>query len=414
MHLLAPLLLSWLIAGPLEVVDPNDNSTDVSILPIAGYGADDGLGAGVIAGIYWHQSGIAPYKFGLASLLYWTDRQVTADALYIDWLQVGGLPLRLITGGFFWATLNDTYCGLGNLVSCNPAVANAAADTLQLPAGTTRQNFINSYYYRRYLNPNAEVKLLWQLQDEGVKKEITLSWRGSGYIPGKFGDLSPYSNNYYAQAFPTGEPGFASVLTLGFMMDDRDQEGSPTSGYWFDTSLRVAAPAWGSTWTYTGANATMRVYVPLSPDHAWVLATRFIADFIFGTPSVVELSEIGCYSLVPGGLQGFGGQDVGRGIRQNRYLGRIRLIDQLELRWMFAGFNLLAQHFDMTVVGFADAAWVGVDYHDFGGDPRKIIVSEGGGLRIIWDKNFIVRFDLATSAAENFGVDAYINVNNVF
>src|SRR6185437_5158908 len=148
-------------------------------------------------------------------------------------------------------------------------------------------------------------------------------------------------------------------------------------------------------------------YVPLNPSHSLVWANRAIVDFIIGTPSVAEFSQIGSYSTVPGGLQGFGGPDIGRGIRQNRYLGRIKVMDQTEWRWTFVGFELFKQHIELTGVAFADAAWIGVDYKNFGGDPKKIIVSEGLGLRVVWDKDFIVRIDSGISQAEHYAFDFY-------
>ncbi len=393
--------------------DPNAFFTDVSVLPAVGYAADDGVGAGVIAGVYWREPGILPYKYGMSGLLYATNRQVYTGGLYFDWLHVANRPLRLVVGGLFWATLNDTYCGFGNSVTCSTAQAIQAADAYAL-TGSERGDFISTYYYRRYLNPAGEIKFLWQVTGPRPKVEVNMSWRGSGYIPGAVGNLQPYPNNYYALRFPNGERGFASVLQLGIMLDHRDFEGSPTMGYWIDASLRGAHHAWGSTWDYLGVNATARTYLSLDPGHRLVWANRCIADFLFGTPSVAEFSQIGGYSVVPGGLQGFGGAEVGRGIRQNRYLGRIRVMDQTEIRWTFAGFDLLKQHFDTTIVAFVDAAWVGVDYDDFGGNPSKIIASQGLGLRLAWDRDFIVRFDAAVSAVESYTTDFYLNINNVF
>lgn len=419
MHVCA-LVLALLAASDAPAVlvptladNPNEVYTDVSVLPVLGYTADDGAGGGVLGGVFWRRPGVLPYKYSLEGLLYITDRQVYADSLYFDWLRINDLPLRLIVGGIFWATLDDNFCGFGNNVTCSLTQANQAADALHLSGGA-RSSFVDTYYNRRYLNPTGEVKLRWQVGGTHPKVETNLAWRGSGYIPGSIGNLKPYPNNFYAQSYPAGERGFASVLQIGIMFDGRDQEGSPTSGYWIDSSARFADQAIGSTWNYSGVNATARTYLPLDRRRTWVWANRFIADFIFGDPSVAEMSQVGCYSLVPGGLQGFGGPDLGRGIRENRYIGRIRLMDQTELRWQFVGFDLWDQHFDFTAVGYVDAAWVGVDYHDFGGDPRKIITSEGMGLRLVWDRDFIVRLDVGLSAVEHYSPDVYLNVNQVF
>ena len=77
-----------------------------------------------------------------------------------------------------------------------------------------------------------------------------------------------------------------------------------------------------------------------------------------GDGSVFSLSTVG-------GLftqRGFGGKSLGRGIRQARYIGRIKAIGQTELRWtMFGrpGKFQLGSHALLDVVGGVAAEGVG-------------------------------------------------------
>ena len=410
-------LFNWGVGDP-NAYNPTDHGykLDISAIPIVAYSADDGYGGGVLAGLYWRDPKLKPYKFGIEGILYITNLAVHADGAYVDWLRVNDWPLRFIGGVFFWATRNDTYCGLGNQVRCADSVAKANAEALELNTSQT-DSYLHTYYYRRYYSPSVELKFFWEVVDptpETPKVELTFFWRGTGYVPGVIGHSVPYGHNYFSNAFPDGQPGFASVFQLGIMTDTRDKEAAPSHGYWLDASVRGASRAWGSTWNYAGFNVTARTYVPLTPGRALVWANRFIADLIVGTPSITELSQVGGYATVPGGMQGFGGTDIGRGIRQNRYMGRIRLMDQAEVRWDFLSFDILGEHFDLTAVGFADVAWVGVDYDDFGGDPRKFIVGEGGGLRVAWDEDFMLRVDAGVSSVENYDARIYVSVDNVF
>ena len=407
-------LFNWGLGDP-NAYNPTDHGYkfDISGIPVAAYSADDGYGGGVLAGFYWRDPQLKPYKFAIEGILYITNLAVHADGAYVDWLRVNDWPLRFVGGFFLWATRNDTYCGLGNQVSCADSAAKASAQQLHL-SGAQADSYVHTYYYRRYISPSVELKFFWEVEAGPPKLELTFFWRGTGYVPGVLGHPVPYAHNAFTQEFPNAQPGFASVFQVGIMTDTRDKEAAPTQGYWLDASVRGAAPAWGSTWTYAGFNATARTYLAFDRRRDWVWANRFIADLILGTPSIAELSQIGGYATVPGGMQGFGGTDIGRGIRQNRYMGRIRLMDQSELRWTFASFDLLGEHFDLTGVGFADLAWVGVDYGDFGGDPRRFIVGEGGGLRVAWDEDFMLRVDVGVSSVENFDVRAYVSVDNVF
>lgn len=428
--MLAALLAAYTMATPglfnWSVGDPNAYNPmqhgyklDISAVPVAAFSADDGYGGGALGGFYWRDPKLKPYKLAIEGIVYLTNLAVHADGAYIDWLRVHDWPLRFVGGLFFWATRNDTYCGLGNEVRCANDVALANARALHLTPAQTEE-YVRTYYDRRYISPSAEIKFFWQIVNPALpapgdpKVELTFFWRGTGYIPGVLGHTVPYAQNYYSNAFPDGQPGFASVFQIGIMADSRDKEAAPTQGYWLDASVRGATRAWGSTWTYAGFNTTARTYLSFDARHAWVWANRFITDLFLGTPSVAEMSQIGGYATVPGGMQGFGGTDIGRGVRQNRYLGRIRVLNQSEVRWNFFAFDLFGEHFDLTAVAFADLAWVGVDYQDFGGDPRKFIVGEGGGLRVAWDEDFMLRLDAAVSDVENFGTRVYVSVDNVF
>ncbi|HET6345128.1 MAG TPA: BamA/TamA family outer membrane protein [Myxococcota bacterium] len=398
---------------PLPAVTVEPEHLDISALPVLAYDPDDGFGTGVTGGLYWLSPGLDPYKVGLQGGLYFTTRNAHWDRVVLDWLRVADTPLRLMAVALFSATRTDIYCGLGNAVQCSEAAASRAAESRGL-TGEARDGFVNDYYYRRYLSYTGELKAFYPLATDPARFELTLSWRGNYYQPGEIGQLSVYPGSLYAQRFPRGEPGLVSLLQAGLMVDARDNEPAPTTGYWADFTVRAALPSLGSDWRFYGANLTLREYLPVTSDHGLVWANRTIVDAILGDPPVVELSQIGGYSRVPGGLQGFGGGDVGRGVNQNTFVGRIKILHQSELRWTFLAFTVLGERFDMGAVAFVDLGWIGVDYDHFGGDPRKVNTSEGVGGRLAWDKNFIGRVDLGFSEAKGFSPFIYLDVNNIF
>ena len=44
----------------------------------------------------------------------------------------------------------------------------------------------------------------------------------------------------------------------------------------------------------------------------------------------------------------------------------------------------------------------------------KLIAGQGGGLRVAFDQNFIVRADVGVSAVEQWDPGVYINMRNLF
>ena len=141
-----------------------------------------------------------------------------------------------------------------------------------------------------------------------------------------------------------------------------------------------------------------------------VLATRAVADVIVGDPSTEELARIGG-SLDP---IAFGGSSVGRGIREHRYLGKVKVLGQTELRGQFVDVTAFEQDLSFGGALFSDMAWIGADVVDFGGNPFRPLMTFGVSWRILWNRNFALRWDLAVSPHETAGPGFYIIVGQVF
>ena len=103
----------------------------------------------------------------------------------------------------------------------------------------------------------------------------------------------------------------------------------------------------------------------------------------------------------------------GRGIRLARYIGRVKAMQQAELRWRAIGFEVADVPIDITLLGFLDAGFVATDWSSLDelGTP---LLGEGGGLRIAVDQNFIVRADVGVSAIVDYAPSVYIDIRNTF
>jgi outer membrane protein assembly factor BamA len=197
-------------------------------------------------------------------------------------------------------------------------------------------------------------------------------------------------------------------VQAGIAVDTRDNEPSPTRGFFVDASVRGAAPFTGSASTFGGGNVTARLYAPLLPSRALVVADRVIADVVFGDAPVRERMRFG--GLVE--LSGLGGQDTARGVRLSRYPGRLRLSHQIELRADVAHIDIGGNDLGLVVAGFVDGGLA-----LFGGDvddDARLLIGTGVALRVIWNENFVFRIDLAVSPEEPGRVGFYTAPNHPF
>lgn len=376
-------------------------------VPAINYDADNGFGFGVVATLFSYDGKTKPYRLALTLQIFMTSKLVQDHNIVVDWLDVADLPLRLWTRVGYLQSLTQNYCGLGGDVTCDPDVAARLTDN-----ATDERRF----YLRRFINPYGIVQGRWALAKKPLRFELTGGYRGQYFIPGSWddedkdgeADVFPYPNSLYARDFPDGEPGFASVVQLGFMVDTRDNEPAPTEGIWIEASARTASPLIGSTWDWSGANFTARGYAPMTSDHKLVLANRFVFDTVVGDPPIQELSRAGGtfdYYL-------YGGSEAGRGIRVQRYLGKVRAFNQTEVRWRFFDAELLGQNFGFTGAGFVDVGLVGKELGEPG--PMPLLPGFGGALRLSWNENFIIRFDVGFSPLENYAPSPYLLIGNPF
>lgn len=196
------------------------------------------------------------------------------------------------------------------------------------------------------------------------------------------------------------------MLQAGVAVDHRDFEPAPTRGFFFEGSVRASTPAWGSTWTWGGLNSSIAFYVPMP--FATTLASRSMVDLIVGDAPIEEQATIG-------GTRDhttFGGQWIGRGLREHRGIGKEKLMQQMELRRELFDFAVFGVRVDVGAGGFGDAAWLGADLLDFGGgaivdgqrvdvgSPTRLLFGVGGGLRVLINRALLMRLDVAWSPFE--------------
>ncbi len=389
----------------------SDDGLSVAAVPTLAFNSDEGFGTGGVATLFHRADGVLPYKNAWNLRLFISTKLVQAHRLSWDAVEPFGLPLRTWARVGFYSTLTQNFCGYGNAVRCDPAEATQAAGAAGLAAGSEEHEaFERHYYAMRFLRFYGDALGRWRLRDRPHRVEAVLGWRGNYYLPGEFTEFGPYPGSLYAQTFADGELGFSSQLFGGLVVDDRDHETFPTRGYYAELTARGAAPWTGSQWSYGGGTAILAGFWSVLPRPRVVLAARLLADGLYGDPPTEELARVG-------GLDdaiAFGGHAIGRGVREHRFLGKLKLIHQLELRGQFWDFTLLEQDLSFGAATFYDLALLGYDIEDLRGEPTTLLAGAGLSGRFIWNRDFTVRVDVAFSPIENYTPGIYIIVGNVF
>jgi outer membrane protein assembly factor BamA len=271
-------------------------------------------------------------------------------------------------------------------------------------------------FRRPFLSTFARGWIVDRTQDNPWRVELFGGVRASLLMPGDWTTPTPYPGSIYAQEFPGGERGLSIAPFVGATVDSRDDEIFPQSGMYGEVSVRAAQPLWGSMWPYAGGTAIVAGFWNVMPE-AWrggeqraVLASRAIADVLVGDPSTEELARIGGTTDVIA----FGGGAIGRGIREHRFLGMVKLMTQTELRLQLVTVYPFGEEFDLGAALFTDLGIIGYDWNDWRGHPTQILPTVGVSWRILWNKTFAFRWDLATSPEEENPVGFYIIVGQVF
>lgn len=385
------------VAGAIE--------RDLAAVPVVSYSSDDGMGAGAVGTLYSRAEGVEPYRSALTLRLYITDKLVQWHDIILDAVEPFGLPVRVYSRLGYYSTRTQNFCGFGNGVTCDPRVAR---EQFRATGHDPRH-----YYTMRFIRAYADAIVRVPLWGRSLRPELFVGWRVSHNTPGQVGESGPYPGSLYAEYFPDGEPGWVSTPMAGLFLDGRDQEAFPTAGFVTEASIRGAAGPTGSDWSYLGLNASFAHFRSLLPKYGrkkLVLATRGLIDGLVGEPPTEQIARVG------GTVDAiaFGGQAMGRGIREQRYVGKLKTVLQVELRSLFSSFVLWGQHIEIGGAIFSDVGFVGADEHDVESMAAVPLVTAGASCRYVWNRDFVVRFDLGLSPSEERAPGVYVMAGNVF
>jgi hypothetical protein len=411
---------------------PKPDRIEYGALPAINYDTDLGFGFGAIASVARFATGYRPYKWRLELQAYATVKRAPGkgaefpfhdDYLNMDFPGLLGNRLRITGRIGFRKFANTGYFGFGNA-----AKSDKPWETLDPDEDLAAYQAAHRYYSFDHIYPlllaNARIKLWDRSTPEQRKRIEALVGINTTYnlvrpYPesklehdiASLADDTPDARTL-ARLLRGTDPALLLVFSLGLLFDTRDHEFTPTRGTFTELSVRSSP----------GVQQDLR-YAAFALNTAWYkaivgeylsFAIRGAADVIVGDAPFYELTRFG--ALQP--RDGPGGGWSLRGVPRQRYSGKVKLIQNLELRSLFWRFKVGKSRFVVGAVAFVDAAriWADLRGTELAGvnvDGGTFKVGTGGGLRVRWGETLVIRFDGAYSPTEKTP-GFYVDIGHVF
>jgi surface antigen Omp85-like protein len=384
-----------LVSSLSATAPSSEPRTEFGLVPLAGGNTDLGVAAGVMGSIARLSPDRAPYVWrtefvAIASVKSQDDRLTMP---YQDYYVLFTMPdlipnvLRAALRASFTRSQLSGYYGLGN----------ASADATRIAGMSSRYDQYDRIYPSIRLDARARIEgdLYLRLMPSYTHNWVNI-YQNSQLMADRDVVRAPHQ---------LGVP----MMHVGVVWDSRDDEIATSSGEQHELSIRAAPLTFGDGSSgYGGANFTGRWFVPIIR-RTLVLASRFVADTLFGAPPVFELSQVEEQSSL-------GGEYGVRGVPAQRFSGETKLYGNVELRAQLLPFRAFDQEFVLGTVAFLDAGRVfakRMPMSGLDGSALGVHWGTGGGFRLRWGEAFVIRADVAWSPDAN-PIGAYLNAGQVF
>jgi hypothetical protein len=384
----ALLVLAWLAAwATARAAEPDTchRGLDLAGWPILSYSNDFGLLGGGYLDLFDWGPGEPPDRPGRSARLYrWrVGAQVVTSAgavqehfLRVDLPRLGGGPLRLQGWAGFSRYPDDRYFGVGDATAWDPGWERQGDPAFR----------DGDYTHFTLTRPWARLQ---------ARVALGGPWAALGGVHGEWSRVEAPAGSLLEAERPDGFGGGWNVMALlGALYDSRDHEALPTRGLLAALTLRGAGPFLGGAYGFGGGDLTLRGFLPLSP--RLVLALRGALDAVAGHVPFLEMAAFRDYEP----FQGLGGGTSLRGYPRRRFVGPLKAVANLEVRWMPVSFTLWRQRFDLGGVAFGDAGRVWSKGYDGGWRAPwlGLHATTGLGLRAAWDEHTVIRADMGFSS----------------
>lgn len=380
------ILLAILFVTPAaRAQDVPPASTQWSGLPALNYDSDNGFGYGVTGGVYRFGGTRSLYDWSVEPTLFATTngRREIVTTVDVPFLMRGAARLTVFAG--FERDCCHPYYGFGNA-----SIHDSELDP--------------SFYTYRRRRWSLTTAIQWRVGN--AFRILT----GAAVIHNRSGvrdSLSAFAVDSVVGVIAPEEYSAASVgPQLGLVFDTRDQERDPHHGVWAEALVWQGLGAVLGTTAFTRWTAALRGYLALGG--SVTLAARVLGEHVAGDMPTAMLPDIGSSF---NGFPGVGGGSTVRGVLRDRYLGRTRLVTNLEARVRTGPLVFLAQRWRLGAVAFVDAGRV---WDERGDDATGLGLhwGKGAGARIGWGDAFIIALDFAHGSEA--GVQMYLGLGHLF
>lgn len=373
-------------------MNPVWGTLNIKGLPYAYYGTDTGLGIGVFGLLSQHDSLLSNQLWSLYAEFNFTTRSEQIHKLIFKapLSGLGGRPLELSTRFIYENIPFENYFGLGNSHIITNSLDyfysfHRSTPTFSLSAEQVLYSFAGRTPYR------LKTLISINLEYYSILASPELPLTGTGLL---------FLEN------PRGVTGGRVFYPLlGLSLDGRDNPYAPRRGSYHTLSLEWSSPTWGSEYSYLRFSTLHSVYLTLFPH--LVLAERILWDILDGDVPFFKVFRYGGQDP----QRAIGGRFSLKGIPYYLYTDNIKLINNLELRWMPLQFRLLGDIWRAGCTLFWDMGRVWQDIpamRDFSGFHH----TWGFGLRGHWGPDFVIAADLGFWQGNLSGV--YIEVGEIF
>jgi len=217
------------------------------------------------------------------------------------------------------------------------------------------------------------------------------------------GEKSFYKDEGTPDGVKGGVTGFVGI-TLNW--DTRDDDDVPKQGTFHEWSYETSRSSILSfffeeidfrRYTFTDAR-----YYPLT--ERLNLAHRMVFEVLSGSVPLYAYGEVGGSKRT----KGLGGGDSLRGFDTQRFTDDVRFFSNTELRYHLRSMRLFRQYLELHGVLFVDTGrvWPNLDTLTL----RNMHFTAGGGLRIYWNADFVIRLGVGFSSEQVYMPLKYRNL----
>lgn len=387
-------------------------------IPLIGIDPDSGFNYG--ASIQWYDDGAkdspffyyAPYRKKVAVNVLRTTEGTQEYTLEYDQPYIADSPWRVRAFGGYLGNKFENYFGIGERTlgplhfpgTPGTSYGNASDyfDALgEDRAGRTWRRY--NFYDKRQLLLSADLErdylggLLRPLVGLQVSHVEARDYTGVD-VNGAVNQETLLHEDYRNGRIRGFGGGWLNFLRLGLTYDSRDYEPDPTSGVLGQLLFEGTTRWLGASSDYGHVTFAGQSYLRLLPKLArLVLAANVAYSAHLG---VVPFYAFPSMSLpTDERKEGLGGWESLRGYHLDRFVGKVQMQGNLELRWTLTDFTVWNQNLRPMLVPFVDAGRVFDKVGRFSVKDWK--VTGGLSVRLAWNLATIISFDYGFGSEGN-------------